>query len=108
MTEYLKRPEGLCDRGNAAYDAIMAFLTKHELTDTGGCVAFYSPQEWKDRGEEYGTESFLVVVYDGGEHAYAFSYDWGVPEMIDGMSKALDEIGLYSQPCTGWYSAIYD
>lgn len=104
----LERPAGLSDKGNAAYEAIVAFLTKNDLTYTGGCKAFYSPAEWKDRGEEYGLESLLIVCHDGGDLS-ALCYGNGdhVP-LQNAFVGALKAAGLYCQPCTCWYSAIYE
>jgi hypothetical protein len=103
----LNRPEGLSNLGNAAYDKIMAFLTERGLINTGGCKAFYSPKEWADRGEDYGTDSELIVVHDGGDHAYAFSWSQGQYDLIDAMVENLNPLGVYSEQCTSWYSAVY-
>ena len=67
MTSNHEMPEGLSPKGEAAYDAIMACLKKHEATNTGGCRVFYSPQEWAERKETYGTKAELIVVHDGGD-----------------------------------------
>jgi hypothetical protein len=114
----LEMPAGLSADGQAAYKAIMAVLNKHEQTYTGGCRAFYSPAEWKARGEEYGTEAELIVVYDGGALRPFFSmdaaydhfhhmpaakrYDW-----YEEMQAALGAKGLYFEECTGWYCAVF-
>ena len=76
---------------------------------TGGCRPFYSPQEWKEHGEEYGTDAVLIVVYDGGDLRYFFnpSAEWGASKLCDKMRKALAKHGYYYEQCTGWYSAIY-
>lgn len=118
--ETMQMPEGLSPLGKKAYEAIMSHLRKNDATDTGGCKAFYSPQEWEDRGERYGTGSVLVVVYDGGDHRRFFNldsafvynpvkghdvacYDWH-----EGMGAALGEVGLYFEECTGWFCAVYE
>lgn len=114
----LARPEGLSEAGSEAYDAVVAVLRKHEATRTGGCKAFYSPAEWRARGESYGTEAELVVVYDGGDLMRFFSLDACYNELYDfpaerryatyeGMQAALEAVGLYFEECTGWYSAVY-
>lgn len=73
----------------------------------GGCRAFYSPREWRQRGEEYGTDSLLVVVHDGGDMAYFF--DWMCESVLrEKMDAALREVGYYAEQCTCWYSAIYE
>ena len=103
----LERPEGLSDKGNLAYDKIMSFLEENGLTNTGGCKAFYSPKEWQERGEEYGCDSVLVIVHDGGDHGNAFSYDREEYEVLDAMIEHLHPSGVYPEQCTCWYTAIY-
>jgi hypothetical protein len=103
----LTRPEKLSDLGNAAYDRIMEYLHEKGLTNTGGCKTFYSPKEWADRGEDYGTDSLLIIVHDGGDHARAFSWDYEDYKTIEGMVETLKPLGLFPEQCTCWYSAIY-
>jgi hypothetical protein len=126
--EDLKMPEGLDKDGESAYRTVVEYLEKHKLLFTGGCRVFYSPEEWKERGEQYGRESKLIVVYDGAEARYCFSMDACyehedfVQELIDSglkvakrnryalyedMQAELSKIGLFFEECTGWYSAVY-
>lgn len=110
-TEELVKPENLSPKGARAYQVIMDLLEEYEMTYTGGCKAFYSPQEWKARGESYGTTSELVVVYDGGDVQHFFSLDscWGGGSytLYERMRKALEAEGLYWEECTRWYCAIH-
>ena len=105
--KYLERPEGLSKAGNDAYDKIIAYLEEKNLTNSGGCKTFYSPKEWEERGEDYGTDSELIVVHDGGDPGMAFSYDRECYETLDGMIDALKPLNVYPEQCTCWYSAIY-
>lgn len=73
----------------------------------GGCRAFYTPEEWIDRGESYGKESKLIVCHDGGDLAKFCNFDYQQYKAIDRMEKALAEIGYYVEQCTSWYSAVY-
>jgi len=103
-------PENLSSIGERAHRAIMALLNKQYATYTGGCRSFYSPAEWRERGEQYGTNGELVVVYDGGDLARFFSIDASYPS-YEGhtlMSEALAAEGLYFEECTCWYAAIYE
>jgi hypothetical protein len=75
--------------------------------NTGGCRAFYTPQEWRDRGEEYGDQSLLIVVHDGGDLARFFNYDYGDYAAVGAMEAALREAGYYAESCMAWYTAIY-
>lgn len=78
-----------------------------EKPSGGGCRAFYSPKEWKERGEKYGGTSFLIVCHDGGDLAPYFSLDCQRYDEYNKMEKFLNEIGFYQEQCTSWYSAIY-
>lgn len=105
----VQMPNDLDAHGQEAYHAIMKVLLKNQATYTGGCKAFRSPAEWKARGEEYGCNSKLIVVYDGGDHGAYFSLDRSCPGYleIEEMNTALQAIGMYSEECTGWYAAVY-
>lgn len=85
----------------------MARGNPDEPTYTGGCRAFYTPEEWRQRGEDYGRNSALIICHDGGEVGDFFSYDHGNYERIDQMTNALRAIGYYAEQCTSWYSAVY-
>jgi hypothetical protein len=79
--------------------------------------------EWKAREEKYGTESHLIVVYDGGALRPVFSMDAAYDldcghyqqtgkkrepyALYEGMQEKLREAGLYFEECTGFYAAVY-
>jgi hypothetical protein len=100
------KPEGLSEKGSQTYDIIMQVLTAYDALDTGGCKTFYSPAEWAARGEDYGTNSELVVVYDGGDVRPFFNCNETFV-YFEKMIEALQPAGLYFEQCTGWYAAIY-
>lgn len=108
----LGEPQDLDDRGKRAYKAIMTHLESQESLDfkfeTGGCKTFYSPREWKERGELYGTSSVLVVVYDGGDVSMFFNTDKEQVRLYTGMYEALKAAGFYTEEATGWQSSIYE
>jgi hypothetical protein len=128
--ESLDEPKGLCPVGKKAYAAIVEYLRQRGMTNTGGCRAFYSPTEWRERGEEYGLKSKLIVVYDGGDLRPFFNMDATLEVSVDlaefareegldlpkqnpyaiyeAMQAELAKVGLYSEECTGWYAAIYE
>jgi len=134
MDKNLDKPECLSPAGARAYDAIISHLDKNEMIDyisTGGCKAFYSPEEWSERRELYGTKSVLVVVYDGGDLRRSFNmdeaYDHGLTYLaylkeegieppsdfnayksVEKMQESLRLAGFYAEECTGWYAAIYE
>ena len=119
----LDMPTNLGEKGRRAYEIVVAYLKEHGFSDNGGCTAFYSPTAWREREESYGTESHLVIVYDGGALRPVFSldaaYDLGCEiyretgkkcagyALYEGMQEKLREAGLYFDECTSWYSAIY-
>ena len=84
---------------------IREFLAEHDITYTGGCTPFYSPEEWRHRGEDYGTNSHLIVVYDGGDLSALFGGCLGA--LYDDLTQSLNAHGLYFEHCTAWYSAVY-
>jgi hypothetical protein len=116
-------PAGLTEPGRRAYEIIVAYLKERGFANNGTCKAFYAPAEWAAREEAYGTESHLVVVYDGGTIRPVFSMDAAYDldcavyqetgktrtpyGLYEGMQDKLREAGLYFEECTSWYSAIY-
>ncbi len=100
-------PTGLSEQGRDAAKAIVEFLTENNITDHGGGGKFYTPREWRERGEEYGTNSLLIVTHDGGDHAVAFNWDYEQYELMEQLRERLSKIGVYVEQCTSWYSAVY-
>ena len=103
----LEIPADLSAEGRAAAEVILKFLQAQEIADTGGCKMFYSPAEWKARGEHYGLEAELIVCHDGGDHARAFSYDREDYKMVEALDAVLNKMGMRAGQCTGWYTAVY-
>jgi len=108
LVEGYEKPGGLCPRGEAAYNAIIALLSSRGRLHSGGQRVFYTPDEWRARGEKYGLSSVLIVVYDGGDHAAYFNSDYDCYKCIDEMSDALAKAGLYVEECTSWCAAVYE
>lgn len=99
------KPSDLSDLGEKAFETLVKFFTKHEMNLGGNKL--YSPQEWKDRGEDYGTSGVLIVCHDGGDHAGAFNSDYEQYNLYEEMIRELGKVGLWVEQCTSWYSAIY-
>jgi hypothetical protein len=78
------------------------------LTETGGCQAFYSPKQWKEHGEKYGNDALLILVYDGGDIDICMDPAKGQHELVDRFRDNLEQNGFVMEPCSHWYSAIYD
>ena len=68
---------------------------------------FKTPQEWAERGEDYGLKSVLVVLHDGGNQAPYLNLDYCAYKCHEKMAEALRDIGYYVEQCTCWYSAVY-
>jgi hypothetical protein len=105
-------PTDLDPLGKLAWRTIIEQMASH--TDpvskfwTGGCTSFYSPKRWRERGEQYGGTSLLIVVYDGGNLRSFFEpEDKFSSQRAAALQRALTSVGLYSEACTHWYSAIY-
>lgn len=100
-------PEGLSEEGQRAAEGIVQFLFErgaaHDLED---CL--YSPQQWAERGERFGGNSLLIVTHEGGAHAGAFDTEQDPGELLHpAMTKRLRSLGLMSELCDSWYSAVY-
>lgn len=67
----------------------------------------YSAREWRDRGEEWGRNSKLIIVHDGGDHAPYMNLDYGSHSLHDKLINFLRDHGYWMELCTGWYTAIY-
>jgi len=107
-------PADLDPLGKLAWRTIIEQMASHMAPEpvskfwTGGCTSFYSPKRWRERGEQYGGTSLLIVVYDGGNLRSFFEpEDKFSLHVAEALRRALTAVGLYSEACTHWYSAIY-
>lgn len=76
--------------------------------DGGGCRAFYTPEEWKARGENDWRGTCLIVCHDGGDLSPFFNLDEGAYLMWDRMFQTLQKKGFLAEQATSWYTCIYD
>lgn len=100
-------PSDLTPQGRQSADTILAFLTQRRLTYHGGGGRFYSPAQWRARGEDYGTDSLLIITHDGGDHAGAFNSAYEQFQLRDDLQTKLYPLGVFMEQCTSWYSAVY-
>lgn len=100
-------PKTLTRAGRKAAEAIRDFCIERGLTHAE-CRVFYSPEEWRARGERHATSSLLVVVYDGAAVRRALSFDGGDYATVEALRQVLDPLDVFSEECTGWYSGIYN
>jgi len=99
-------PTPLSRKGRKAAAVIKKFMKSNGFS-TGGSKMFYTPAEWRDRGESYGTTSELVFVYDGGDLHSIVNHEFGY-QAAEQLRQLLENVGVYYECCTGWYSAIYE
>ena len=83
------------------------FAIEKGLSFGRGCD-LYTPKQWEERGERYGTESELVIVYESEEWLEYFNLDYMQYSKFEEMIAYLAKYGYYAEPCTGWYAAIYE
>lgn len=104
----LAMPKGGTDRVlmSQAHEAVMSVLEGFGATHAGN-RAFYSPEEWAERGEEYGADGVLVLVYDDSDLASFCDPMTGSEVRVEAMRRALADAGLWVEACTSWYSAVY-
>lgn len=96
------------DAAQAANIVLSVCRQYHGLSASGGgCRAFYTPEEWLEREEKYGTSSVLIVCHDGGDMAAFFNPDYEAYGWMDVMQKALQKEGFMAEQCTSWYTAVY-
>jgi hypothetical protein len=103
----LDMPFGLSKDGVVAYKVLRKFLHTRGLEHTGGCRAFFSPEEWAKRGESFGLKSCLVVCHDGGDLAQAFNLDYCAHQLHGKLNDEMAKEGFFVEQCTAWYSAVY-
>jgi hypothetical protein len=93
-------PQALSHLGFAAAEIIRLQAVLQGQTYTGGCKVFYSPAEWRARGESYGCNSELIVVFDGSDVRR-------LAEFNNAVDIALGREDLFIECCTHWYAAVY-
>ncbi|MGI6797689.1 hypothetical protein [Gordonia sihwensis] len=108
MREPWSIPAELSPRGREAAELIYNFLDEREMTYTGGCIPLRSPREHRDVfGEDYGNDSELLIIHDGGNHAPAFNYAYEDDETRAALAELLEGFGYHIEQCTSFYSAVY-
>jgi hypothetical protein len=104
-------PEGLSERGMEAFRTVVTMANRFGMLENTDQRIFYSPAEWAARGEDHGLKSELIIVYDGEEIGKLFSFDQDARSdyaHMEAMREELATLGMYSEECTCWYSAIYE
>jgi hypothetical protein len=65
-------------------------------------LSFYSPKQWRDRGESYCLDADLIVVFE--EHMlYEMLLEGIVSDLIDELGAR----GYWFEQGTSWYLGVY-
>lgn len=105
MDEGYKIQQGMTSEQRKVRAVVMR--TMGSKAYSGGCRAFYTPEEWKAKGERFGTESVLVLVHDGGTLASFCNWDYCETDRVERLQRNLREAGYFIEQCTTWFSAVY-
>lgn len=87
---------------------IRAIVTKHarkygiNLTD----VHFYSPKEWKDRGEQFGDGALASVTFEGELYDAINNNEFGT-NIAEKIRSDLEQHNLYYEQGYAWSMHIY-
>lgn len=75
-----------------------------------GQKVFWSPKEWKEKGERYGEGAAFIVIHEGGDHAPYFSmdhaYETGSYKQYEEQLKLLSEHDFWSEGIYRWSTSI--
>jgi hypothetical protein len=82
---------------------INGWLVHHELN---GDTSFFTPKEWRARGEEYCTESKLILVFEGGLFSLLNGYSGNV-ELYDEFDRFVRGFGYYYEMGNAWNMGFY-
>ena len=79
---------------------------------TGGQKVFWSPKQWRDKGEPFGKGAELIILHEGGDHAQFFSLDHAYEsskpyEDFEFMIQYLKQRGFWAESLYRWSTAIY-
>ena len=103
-------PTGLSRKARKLALALAKLAKKRDWN--AGQKVFWSPQEWKNKGESYGLQSELVILHEGGDHAPFFSLDYsyngGSYDQYEEQVKFVGKHGFFCEGLYSWSSAIYE
>ena len=71
-----------------------------DLTDTG----FYTPEQWRDRGETWCLNADLIMTYEGGLYEVINVH---YPALFDSFFNTIQSIGYWFECGTHWYCGFY-
>jgi hypothetical protein len=98
-------PYNLCSQGRSAAQAILGMLTEDNECWSGGCRAFFSPQEWRNKGHELIDRTVLVVLHDGGIMSEYFDPVYG-GQRYERQLQYLRENSFFAEHISHFYAEI--
>jgi hypothetical protein len=105
----LQIPKGLSEKGRTVARQLRNMLQKEGDDDTGGCTAFYTPEQWRRKeGWDYSDKALLVVVFDGGGFAPYFNPSYERTSCTNKVEDVLKGLGVWQDPMTHWSTTIID
>jgi len=119
MKSHLTRTEALRDgltdaplQGDALRVAEIVWNHAHVAEDrtarlyTGGCPPFYTPDSWRERGEQYADGATLIVCHDGGALSEIVGPGHHLYALYASVERDLNAAGFYLEWCDSWYSRV--
>lgn len=99
LEEELALPEDIPQSVKEALREVrdLAGATWERGASTGGCKAFYSPQEFRAKGHEVHEKVLCVVIHDGGDLAPLFNLDYEDYKAYDKMDQIFRARGIYAE-----------
>lgn len=82
---------------------VQEWLLHHELH---GDTTFFTPNEWRARGGQYGTDSQLVLVFEGGLYELLNGYSRRV-ELYDEFDRFVQAFGYFFEMGNAWNLGFY-
>ena len=88
--------------------AIEAWFLKHRGEKLEEDAHFYTPAQWRMRGEDYGNGSNVVLcmTFDGS-HVYDYMNMHDGYKAFDDLVQVLGELGVYFEMMHSWSFAVY-
>jgi hypothetical protein len=79
------------------------WLVHHELD---GDTSFFTPEEWCARGEEYGTDSKLILAFEGGLFSVMNGY-LDTRDLYDEFDRLVEGFGYFFELGNAWNMGFY-
>jgi hypothetical protein len=71
-------------------------------------LRFYSPKQWKERGERYGQNSVMSTIFEEHQGMYYTMNAIGSFKLQNELVEELAKIGYWFELGNSWYLSIYE